>query len=100
MELINTAYGEKLLNALVGTLHSLCVLRIIGRFMLIYKNAVFGKRIAAIAVKFACEKTFSGTEGVCAVNDDKIVAVFLCADVFKTVLNMNVYSGVVQLASR
>lgn len=75
MCLIYTADIEKFLYALVRSLHCLCVIVIIGAFVLIYQNAVFGKGIIAVAVKFAGEKTFSRAKGVGAVNDYKVVAV-------------------------
>lgn len=77
MCLIYTADIEEFLYALVRSLHCLCVIVIIGAFVLIYQNAVFGKGIIAVAVKFAGEKTFSGAKGIGAVNDYKVVAVFL-----------------------
>ena len=77
MRLINPAHREKLTYSFVSPLHSLCVIAVIGAFMLIYKYAIFGKSIEAVAVKFACEKSLARSEGVCAVNNYKVIAVSL-----------------------
>lgn len=98
MCLIYTADIEEFLYALVRSLHCLCVIVIIGAFVLIYQNAVFGKGIIAVAVKFAGEKTFSRAKGVGAVNDYKVVAVFLCAHVSQAVLKVEMHPWVIKLA--
>ncbi|MPN22803.1 hypothetical protein SDC9_170187 [bioreactor metagenome] len=66
--------------------------------MLVDEDAVIRQRLEAVAVEFLCEESFAGAEGVCRIDDDKVVFFAGGAHEFEAVLKIERDARVAKLA--
>ncbi len=96
--LIDPADGEGGRDALVAALHGAGVLGVEGAALLVDHDAVLSQGVEAAAVELPGEQALGGAEGVGGVHDDEVIFLLAAADVFQSVLEVDVDPAVVHPA--
>ena len=98
MGLVHPADGEGLHDPFVGPLAGHRVLVVEGALMLVDHDAVLPQGLVTVAVELPGKQPLAGAERVGGIHDDQVIRILKPADVFQTVLVVDVHPGIVQLA--